>query len=151
MNTLHVLEFRLVPRLRISDHACQCMPGGDRLPGRESEACGYGCCVERWQLRSASRPGPLWSASTKPSGSKPIALPQTLVYDAENRPKDAEPLCDRAIAIFEKQESPTSLDLAKAYANEGNVYMHEGRAAAADRRLTQALEIYRKDPTGAGP
>jgi tetratricopeptide (TPR) repeat protein len=74
-----------------------------------------------------------------------------LVYDAENRPKDAEPLCDRAIAIFEKQSSPTSLDLAKAYANEGNVYMHEGRAAAADHRLTQALEIYRKDPTGAGP
>ncbi len=74
-----------------------------------------------------------------------------LVYDAENRPKDAEPLCDRAIAIFEKQSSPSSLDLAKAYANEGNVYMHEHRGAAADQRFTQALEIYREDPAGAGP
>jgi tetratricopeptide (TPR) repeat protein len=74
-----------------------------------------------------------------------------LVYDAENRPKDAEPLCDRAIGIFEKQSSPSSLDLAKAYANEGNVYMHEGRGDAADHRLTEALEIYRKDPVGAGP
>ncbi len=74
-----------------------------------------------------------------------------IVYDAENRPKDAEPLCDRAIAIFEKQPSPSSLDLAKAYANEGNVFMHEGRAADAEHRLTQALEIFRKDPAGAGP
>jgi tetratricopeptide (TPR) repeat protein len=73
-----------------------------------------------------------------------------LVYDAENRPKDAEPLCDKAIAIFEKQTPPASLDLAKAYANEGNVFMHEGRATAADHRLEQALEIYRKNPKGAG-
>jgi len=74
-----------------------------------------------------------------------------LVYDSENRPKEAEPLCERAIEIFEKQTPMPEMDLAKAYANEGTVFMHEGRADAAQHRFNEALAIYRKNPSAAGP
>ncbi len=74
-----------------------------------------------------------------------------LVYDAENRPKEAEPLCERAIEIFEKQTPMPAQDLAKTYSNEGNVFMHEGRADAAEHRFNEALAIYRKNPAAAGP
>ncbi len=74
-----------------------------------------------------------------------------LVYDAENRPKDAEPLSERAIGIFEKQSPLPEMDLAKAYSNEGNIFMHEGRPAEAEHRFNEALAIYRKNTAGAGP
>jgi tetratricopeptide (TPR) repeat protein len=74
-----------------------------------------------------------------------------LIYDAENRPKDAEPMSERAIGIFEKQSPLPEMDLAKAYSNEGNIFMHEGRPADAEHRFNEALAIYRKDPAGAGP
>lgn len=74
-----------------------------------------------------------------------------LIYDSEHRPKEAERLCERAIQIFQKQSgAASSLDLGKAYANEGNVFVHEDRPRDAEQRFHQALEIYQKDPAAAG-
>lgn len=73
-----------------------------------------------------------------------------LVYSSEGRGREAEPLYDRAIAILERQPGDSSLDLAKAYANEGNIFLKEGKTEAAQHRLNEALLVYQQNPEAAG-
>jgi len=109
----------------------------------------YQYTVAEGQLRNILPQAEKWFANGKQLADTLNLL--ALVYDVESRPKEAEPLCERAIEIFEKQSPLPALDLAKAYSNEGNVFMHEGKPDAARHRFDQALAIYRKDPSTAGP
>src|SRR5271155_2156720 len=73
-----------------------------------------------------------------------------LVYHAEGRPQEAEPLYEKAIQVFQKEGPPSRLDLAKACNNQGRIYLEEGRLPGADRRIQQSLDIFQKEPTAAG-
>jgi tetratricopeptide (TPR) repeat protein len=73
-----------------------------------------------------------------------------LVYHAEGRQNEAEPLFEKAIQVFQKEGSPSRMDLAKAGNNQGRIYLEEGRLADADRRIQQAMDIFRQNPVAAG-
>jgi tetratricopeptide (TPR) repeat protein len=73
-----------------------------------------------------------------------------LVYHAEGRRKEAEPLFEKAIHIFEKEGSTSLMDLAKACNNEGRVYLEENRVQEAEQRFQQALAIFQQAPAAAG-
>jgi tetratricopeptide (TPR) repeat protein len=73
-----------------------------------------------------------------------------LIYRAEGRRKEAEPLFEKAIHIFEKEGPPSRIDFAKACNNEGRIYLEENRLQEAELRLQQALAIFQKEPAAAG-
>jgi tetratricopeptide (TPR) repeat protein len=73
-----------------------------------------------------------------------------LVYHAEGRRKEAEPLFEKAIHIFEKEGPTSRMDFAKACNNEGRTYLEENRLQEAEQRLQQALAIFQKEPANAG-
>jgi tetratricopeptide (TPR) repeat protein len=73
-----------------------------------------------------------------------------LVYQAQGRQKEAEPLFEKAIELFQKEGSPSQMDLAKACNNQGRTYLNQGRLPDADRRIQQALDIFRQNPAAAG-
>lgn len=73
-----------------------------------------------------------------------------LVYHAEGRNKEAEPLFEKAIQIFRQGSQSWRMDLAKACTSEGRMYLEEGRLQEADQRLQQALGVYQKEPEIAG-
>jgi tetratricopeptide (TPR) repeat protein len=73
-----------------------------------------------------------------------------LVYHAQGRRTEAEPLFEKAIHIFEKDGPRARMDLAKACNNEGRVYLEENRLSEAEQRLQQALAIFQEEPAAAG-
>jgi tetratricopeptide (TPR) repeat protein len=73
-----------------------------------------------------------------------------LVYHAEGRRKEAEPLFEKAIHIFEKEGSASRVDFAKACNNEGRNYLEENRVPEAEQRFQQALAVFQQDPAAAG-
>ena len=73
-----------------------------------------------------------------------------LVYHAEGRRKEAEPLFEKAIHIFEKEGPASRMDFAKACNNEGRNYLEENRLPEAEQRFQQALAVFQQDPAAAG-
>ncbi len=70
-----------------------------------------------------------------------------LVYHAEGRRKEAEPLFEKAIHIFEKEGSTSLMDLAKACNNEGRIYLEENREQEAEPQslLEQAVQVFERN------
>jgi tetratricopeptide (TPR) repeat protein len=73
-----------------------------------------------------------------------------LVYHAEGHRKEAEPLFEKAIRIFETEGPASQMDFAKACNNEGRIYLEQNRLPEAEHRFQQALPIFEKDPAAAG-
>jgi tetratricopeptide (TPR) repeat protein len=73
-----------------------------------------------------------------------------LVYHAEGRQNEAEPLFEKAVQVFEKEGRTSRMDLAKACNNQGRIYLEEGRLPDADRRIQQALTILQAEPSADG-
>ena len=73
-----------------------------------------------------------------------------LVYHAQGRMKEAEPLFEKAIHIFAKDGQSSRMDLAAACTAEGRMFLEEGRFQEADQKLQQALDVYQKEPAKAG-
>ena len=73
-----------------------------------------------------------------------------LVYDAEGRKKEAEPLFETAIQIYSRGGPSSRMDFAKACTNAGKMYGEERRLQEAEQKLQQALAVYQKQPAEAG-
>ena len=73
-----------------------------------------------------------------------------LVYQAGGHSKEAQPLFEKAIQIFEKEGPTSRMDLAKACNNEGRIYLEANRLQQAEQRIQQSLAIFQNDPAAAG-
>ena len=83
-----------------------------------------------------------------------VALTQTLLavlYRAEGRSKEAEPLFEKAIQFLAPAGQAARLDLANACNGEGRMFLEQGRWKEAEQRLQQSVDIYQKEPQKAGP
>ena len=89
----------------------------------------------------------------KQPGAHQSALTMNLlavVYQAEGRRSEAEPLFEKAIQIFDKERPSSNLDFGKACTNEGRMYLEEDKLQEAEQRLEQAIAVYRVKPDLAG-
>src|SRR5260370_18412883 len=91
----------------------------------------------------------LTMADSKQPGEHQAALTMNLlavVYQLEGRGKEAEPLFEKAIQVFSKEGPSSNLDFAKACTNEGRMYLEEKRLQEAERRLDQAIAVFKFIP-----
>jgi tetratricopeptide (TPR) repeat protein len=89
----------------------------------------------------------------KQPGEHQWALTMTLlavVYQAEGRRSEAEPLFEKAIQIFDKERPSSNFDFGKACTNEGRMYLEEGKLQEAEQRLEQAIAVCRVNLDLAG-
>jgi tetratricopeptide (TPR) repeat protein len=90
---------------------------------------------------------------SKQPGEHQSALSMNLlavVYQAEGKRSEAEPLFEKAIHIFDRERPSSNLDFGKACTNEGRMYLEEGKLQEAEQRLEQAIAVYRVNPDLAG-
>ena len=66
------------------------------------------------------------------------------MYSKQSRYAEAEPLYQRALAIYEKTRGPNHVDTALELNNLGLLYKEEGRYAAAEPLYQRSLAIYEK-------
>jgi len=95
----------------------------------------------------------LTMADSKQPGEHQAALRMNLlavVYQLEGRRKEAEPLFEKAIQVFNKEGPSSNLDFAKACTNEGRMYLEEKRLQEAEQRLDQAIAVFKFIPDLAG-
>jgi tetratricopeptide (TPR) repeat protein len=67
-----------------------------------------------------------------------------LLYAAQGRYKEAEPLCIRAMTIREKTSGPYSLDVAQSLNNLAGLYREQGKYETAEPLYVRALDISTK-------
>jgi tetratricopeptide (TPR) repeat protein len=95
----------------------------------------------------------LLPGSGQPADTHHAALAMNLmalVYHAQGRKKEAQPLFEGAIRIFEREGSTSRVDLAKACNNEGRIFLEWNHLQEAEQRLQQALAIFQTEPAAAG-
>jgi tetratricopeptide (TPR) repeat protein len=74
-----------------------------------------------------------------------------LLYWAQHRYQEAEPLLRRLLAIQEKSLGPDHPDVAESLNHLAQVYRSQGRYAEAEPLLKRALAIQQKAPDSTRP
>ena len=124
------------PRASRCGHEPQ-QPGGAAMTRRAATARPSRSTSGRW--RSGRRP----SAPTHPDVAASLNNLAGL-YDAQGRYAEAEPLYERALAIWEKALGPEHPDVATSLNNLAELYRDQGRYAEAEPLYERALAIREK-------